>query len=83
DMVPEVAEATAAHFGYERYDTDWRTIVDAEDIDIVSVVVANSLHRELVEALLAAGKNVLCEKPLTDTIPDAEAMVAAAEAAPT
>ncbi|GAA1641200.1 Gfo/Idh/MocA family oxidoreductase [Brevibacterium sanguinis] len=83
DMVPEVAEAAAAHFGYERYDTDWRTIVDAEDIDIVSVVVANSLHRELVEALLAAGKNVLCEKPLTDTIPDAEAMVAAAEAAPT
>ena len=46
---------------------------------MVSVVVANQLHREVVEGLLAAGKHVLCEKPFAPTIEDAEAMVAAAE----
>ena len=51
----------------------------APDIDAVSVVVANHLHRPIVEALLAAGKHVLCEKPLAPTVADAEAMVEAAE----
>ena len=41
---------------------------------MVSVVIANSLHREVVEGLLAAGKHVLCEKPLSDTLDDARAM---------
>ena len=50
---------------------------------MVSVVIANSLHREVVEGLLAAGKHVLCEKPLSDTLDDAQAMVAAAARAPT
>lgn len=79
DVVPDAARSTAERFGYSRFDTDWQDIAAADDIDIVSVVVANSLHRPIVEALLAAGKHVLCEKPLTDTIPDAEAMIAAAE----
>jgi predicted dehydrogenase len=67
-----------SRYGFTRHDTDWQHIVDADDIDIVSVVVANSLHQQIVEALLAAGKHVLCEKPLTDTVTDAESMVAAA-----
>jgi predicted dehydrogenase len=37
------------------------TIVDADDVDAVSIVVANPLHREIAEALLASGKHVLCE----------------------
>ncbi|MFV0426097.1 MAG: Gfo/Idh/MocA family protein [Beutenbergiaceae bacterium] len=77
-----LAQATAARFGYQRHDTSWQAIVEADDIDVVSVVVANALHREIVEELLAAGKHVLCEKPLTDNLPDAYAMVAAAAAAP-
>ncbi|WP_436325936.1 Gfo/Idh/MocA family protein [Brevibacterium sp. FAM 27836] len=78
DIAGDLAAATAARYGFTRHDTDWQHIVDADDIDIVSVVVANSLHQQIVEALLAAGKHVLCEKPLTDTVTDAESMVAAA-----
>src|SRR5699024_4269362 len=71
DIAGDLAAATASRYGFSRHDTNWQDIVDAPDIDIVSVVVANSLHKEIVEALLAAGKHVLCEKPLTDTLDDA------------
>src|SRR5262245_5149248 len=71
----------AKRFGYERAETSWQAIVDAPDIDVVSVAIANELHRPVVEALLAAGKHVICEKPLAPTVEDAKAMVAAAEAA--
>jgi predicted dehydrogenase len=72
----------AKRYGFERTATDWRAVVDAPDIDAVSVAVANSLHREIVEAALAAGKHVLCEKPLAPSVEDAQAMVDAAAAAP-
>lgn len=78
DVNTAFGEAAAKRFGYERSDADWRTIADDPNIDAVSVVVANHLHREIVEGLLAAGKHVLCEKPLSDTLDDARAMVAAA-----
>ncbi len=71
----------AKRFGYERAETSWQAIVDAPDVDVVSVAIANELHRPVVEALLAAGKHVLCEKPLAPSVEDARAMVAAAEAA--
>ena len=51
---PFAADA-AQRFGYERAETSWEAIVDAPDIDVVSVVIANELHRPVVEALLAAG----------------------------
>lgn len=73
----------AERFGYQRAEKSWEAIVDAPDIDVVSVAIANELHRPVVEALLAAGKHVLCEKPLAPTVADAKAMVAAAEAATT
>jgi len=72
------AVAAAQRYGYERAETSWQAIAEADDIDAVSVVVANHLHREIVEGLLAAGKHVLCEKPLAPSVADAEAMVAAA-----
>ncbi|QXQ10877.1 Gfo/Idh/MocA family protein [Paeniglutamicibacter sp. Y32M11] len=74
DMNPEFGSLAARRFGYERTDTSWQAIAAADDIDVVSVVIANSLHRQAVEGLLAAGKHVLCEKPLSDTLEDARAM---------
>ncbi|NMF31812.1 Gfo/Idh/MocA family oxidoreductase [Corynebacterium ammoniagenes] len=79
DANEDLAKTTAARYGFERYDTSWQAIVEADDIDVVSVVVANFLHRDIVEALLASGKHVLCEKPLSDNIEDAQAMIRAAE----
>lgn len=78
DVYEPLAAETAKRFGYERCDASWQAIAEADDIDVVSVVVANSLHREIVEGLLSAGKHVLCEKPLSDNLGDARAMVAAA-----
>jgi predicted dehydrogenase len=72
------AVQAAQRYGFQRSETSWQAIVRAPDIDAVSVVVANALHREIVEALLAAGKHVLCEKPLAPSVADAEAMVDAA-----
>ncbi|MDU8925239.1 Gfo/Idh/MocA family oxidoreductase [Pasteurellaceae bacterium LIM206] len=81
DINEAVGRDAQVRYGYQRYESDWRKIAEAGDIDAVSVVVANSLHREIVEALLAAGKHVLCEKPLSDTLENAQAIAVAAEAA--
>ncbi len=83
DVNADLAASTAARFGYQRSDSSWQAIAAADDVDVVSVVIANSLHREVVEGLLAAGKHVLCEKPLSDTLTDAHAMAVAADQAAT
>ena len=78
DADSDLATEAAGRFGYERAETSWQSVAGADDIDVVSVVVANTLHREIVEGLLAAGKHVLCEKPMAPSVEDADAMVAAA-----
>jgi predicted dehydrogenase len=82
DVHEPFATDAARRYGFERTETDWRAVVEAPDIQAISVAVANNLHREIVEAALAAGKHVLCEKPLAPSVPDAQAMVDAANAAP-
>ena len=80
DVHEPFAADAADRFGFARTETDWRAVIDAPDIDAVSVAVANNLHREIVEAALAAGKHVLCEKPLAPSVDDAQAMADAAAA---
>jgi predicted dehydrogenase len=82
DANEAVAKDAAARYGFQRAGTDWHELLDADDVQVVSVVVANELHRPIVEALLEAGKHVLCEKPLAPSLADAQAMVAAAQAHP-
>src|SRR6266542_1253460 len=72
---------TARRYGYQRAETSWEAIAEASDIDAVSVVVGTALHREIVEALLEAGKHVLCEKPLAPSVADGQEMVERAEKA--
>jgi predicted dehydrogenase len=81
DINEELAADTARRYGFERSDSSWQAIVKADDVDAVSVVVANHLHREIVSELAAAGKHVLCEKPLAPSSADARAMAEAVDAA--
>ena len=72
-----VARAAAA-YGVEQWTTDWRELVERPDVQIVDVCTPPGTHAEIVEAAAAAGKAVLCEKPLAT---DYESAVAAAAAA--
>jgi predicted dehydrogenase len=78
----EVAVKEAAdRYGWAEAVTDWRAAIERDDIDIVDVCTPGHLHSELAIAALEAGKHVLVEKPLANTLPESEAMVAAAETA--
>lgn len=71
----ELGEDAARRYGYEKALPSWEAVAEDPTIDAVSIVVGNSLHRPIAEALVAAGKHVLCEKPLAGSIEDARAMV--------
>jgi predicted dehydrogenase len=75
-----VAQA-AAHWGWAESATDWREVIARDDIDIVDIVTPGDSHAEIAIAALDAGKHVLCEKPLANTVAEAEQMLAAAERA--
>ena len=72
-----VADA-AAKWGWAESATDWREVIAREDIDIVDIVTPGDSHAEIAIAALEAGKHVLCEKPLANTVAEAEAMADAA-----
>ncbi|HXH35601.1 MAG TPA: Gfo/Idh/MocA family oxidoreductase [Plantibacter sp.] len=78
---PEALEAARVKFGWAASSTDWRTVIADPAIDIVDICTPGSSHVEIAIAALEAGKHVLCEKPLANTVEEAELMVAAAEAA--
>ena len=71
-------EASAEKWGWAECSTDWRTVIARDDIDIVDIVTPGASHAEIAIAALEAGKHVLCEKPLANTVAEAEAMTDAA-----
>jgi predicted dehydrogenase len=73
--------AFADTWGYQSVDTDWRAVVERADIDLVDIASPNDTHAEIAIAAARAGKMVTCEKPLGRTAAEAQAMVAAVEAA--
>jgi predicted dehydrogenase len=74
--------AEAAHrLGWESTETDWTRLVARDDIDLVDVCTPGDTHAEIAIAALEAGKHVLCEKPLANTVAEAQAMAAAADRA--
>jgi predicted dehydrogenase len=77
----ERVKAFAANWGYESYETDWRKLVERNDIDLIDIASPNDTHHEIALAAAKAGKMVMCEKPLGRNAAEAEAMVAAVESA--
>jgi predicted dehydrogenase len=75
-----VADA-ARRYGWQESETNWRKVLDRPDIDIVDICTPGWLHAEMAVAALEAGKHVLVEKPLANSVAEAEAMTAAASAA--
>jgi predicted dehydrogenase len=73
--------AAAGRLGWAEHLTDWRALVMRDDIDVVDVCTPGDSHAEIAMAALAAGKHVLCEKPLANNVDEARAMVAAADEA--
>jgi predicted dehydrogenase len=78
---PEAVAAAAARLGWPATETDWKRLVQRDDVDLVDVCTPGSSHAEISIAALEAGKHVLCEKPLANTVEEARAMAAAAERA--
>ena len=78
---PERAQAFADQWGYKSIETDWRTIIARDDIDAVDICTPNDKHAEIAIAAAAAGKMILCEKPLARSVEEAEQMLKAVEAA--
>ncbi len=74
----EAVAQAAAHWGWAESATDWRAVIARDDIDIVDIVTPGDSHAEIAIAALAAGKHVLCEKPLANSVEEAERMTAAA-----
>src|SRR5919107_1449734 len=72
-----VADA-AELLGWSSVETDWRRVLERDDVDLVDVCTPGDTHAEIAIAALEAGKHVLCEKPLANSVTEAEAMTEAA-----
>ncbi|WP_327185971.1 Gfo/Idh/MocA family protein [Streptomyces sp. NBC_01334] len=78
---PFAVRAAADRHGWAATETDWRALIARDDVDLVDICTPGDSHAEIAVAALAAGKHVLCEKPLANTVEEAETMARAAEAA--
>jgi predicted dehydrogenase len=75
------AKAFADQWGYESTETDWRKLVERKDIDAIDICTPNNTHAEIALAAAAAGKMILCEKPLSMNLVEGQKMVDAIEKA--
>ena len=75
------AKAFAERWGYQSVETDWKRLVERDDIDIIDICTPNNTHAEIAIAAAKAGKLIMCEKPLSMDGHEGEKMVAAVEKA--
>ena len=77
----EKAQSFADNWGYESVETDWKALIDRDDIDAIDICTPNNLHKEISIAAANAGKMILCEKPLAMNTEEGEEMCKAVESA--
>ncbi|MFB7334355.1 Gfo/Idh/MocA family oxidoreductase [Streptomyces adustus] len=75
------ARTAADRLGWAAVETDWRALIARDDVDLVDICTPGDSHAEIALAALAAGKHVLCEKPLANTVDEAVTMTRAADEA--
>jgi len=81
DVRGEAAENAARTWGAEEAYADYHALLARPDIDVVVIATPEFLHAEQVTAAAAAGKHILCEKPMAPSVAEADAMIVAARAA--
>ncbi|ANY22190.1 Gfo/Idh/MocA family protein [Gordonia terrae] len=77
------AKTAASRLGWDEWSADWREVIARDDIDVVDIVTPPASHAEIAIAALAAGKHVFVEKPISNSLADAELMQSAAAASTT
>jgi predicted dehydrogenase len=77
----DAVAAAADRLGWRSAETDWKALLRRDDVALVDICSPGHTHAEIAVAALDAGKHVLCEKPLANTVDEARAMVAAASRA--
>jgi levoglucosan dehydrogenase len=81
DVNDRLASQLAAHFGYERIEPDWRSLLDAIDVDLVVVCLPPTQNRDVILGAAAVGKHVVSEKPLATSAEVAAELLEACRAA--
>jgi len=81
DVTDELAAEAQQRFGFEEGSSNWREVVEREDIEVVDICAPNNSHAEIAIAAAKAGKHVICEKPLARTGDEAKSMLDAVESA--
>ncbi len=76
---PEQIAAFAENWGFASFETDWRRLIERDDIDLIDIATPNHTHCEMAIAAAEAGKMVLCEKPLAMQAAEGKRMLAAIE----
>jgi len=69
----------ANRWGWQEFETDWRRVIDRDDVDVIDVATPTALHHDIVVAAAKAGKHIFCEKPFALSSGEAESMLHAVE----
>ncbi|MCT8139961.1 Gfo/Idh/MocA family oxidoreductase [Anaerobacillus sp. CMMVII] len=77
----EAVAQAAKQFGWEEYTTDWKSLIERDDIDVIDINAPSDAHKEIAIAAARAGKHIYCEKPLALTLQDSREMLAAVQEA--
>lgn len=78
---PQGTKDAAEQFGWEEASTDWKAVVNRDDIDIVDISTPGNMHAMMAIEAAKAGKHIICEKPLANSLKDAQAMLDAVKKA--
>ena len=81
DVNEKAAQLAADRFGYKKVTTDWHDVVNDPEVDLVIIATPNFTHAEIAIAAAEAGKHILCEKPMANTLEEGQKMVDAVKKA--